>query len=275
MFQGEDATAMMKFLARRTASLIPGASTFRFVQNASDPYKRDTQTVTDNENPELREFEKLVHIYAQNTPGWGGRNVLEIAGYKPRPAAINGITGEAMPNENQWIGFALPFRVTKFKDDPVLNEIVALGGAGLPRELIPRVLGGSQSASPFKLQGEEQRAIKEGVKLSDEERHRLGALLTQEVRDYNGDTMHEAMRREIESDDYADEKDGPSGGKAYRIARIYNEFLAEASDRLREEYPAIDIAIQRRKVERDGGRLPKSMEWLLDSQRELAGQSMR
>lgn len=273
--QGEDAGALVKVLSRRAATLIPGASVFRTVQNATDPVKRDTQTVEDNENPELREFEKLVHIFAQSTPGWGGRNALELAGYKPKPAAINGITGETIANENQWLGFVNPFRVTSLKNDPVLNELVALDGAGLPQELIPRVLGGSQAASPFKLQGDEMRSMKEGVKLSDEERHRLGVLLTSEVTDFNGDTMHEAMAREIETEEYADEKDGRSGGKAYKLASIYNQFLAEASDKLREEYPAIDIAIQRRQVERDGGRLPKSMEWLQDSAREMAGQSMR
>lgn len=273
--QGEDAGALIKVLTRRAATLIPGASVFRTVQNATDPVKRDTQTVTENEEPELREFEKLVHIFAQSTPGWGGRNALELAGYKPKPAAINGITGEVIANENQWLGFVNPFRVTTLKNDPVLNELVALDGAGLPQELIPRVLGGSQSASPFKLQGDETRSIKEGIKLSDEERHRLGVLLTSEVTDFNGDTMHEAMAREMETEEYQDEKDGRSGGKAYRLASIYNQFLDEAADKLREEYPAIDIAIQRRQVERDGGRLPKSMEWLQDSAREMAGQRMR
>ena len=275
MFTGEDAGAMLKFAARRGATLIPGASAFRTVQNATDPVKRDTQTVKDNENPELREFEKLVHIFAQSTPGWGGRNALELTGYKPKPAAINGITGEVVANENQWIGLVNPFRVTSLKNDPVLNELVALDGAGLPQELIPRVLGGGQAASPFKLQGDEMRQMKEGVKLSDEERHRLGVLLTSEVTDYNGDTMHEAMKREIETEEYKDEKDGRSGGKAYRLASIYHQFLTEAGDKLRDEYPAIDIAIQRRQVERDGGRMPKSMEWLQDSAREMAGQRMR
>ena len=157
----------------------------------------------------------------------------------------------------------------------MLNELVALDGAGLPQELVPRVLGGSQASSPFKLQGDEMRQMKEGVKLSDPERHRLAVLMTREITDYNGDTMHEAMAREIESPEYADEKDGRSGGKAYKLASIYHEFLNEAADKLREEYPGIDIAIQRRQVERDGGRLPKSMEWLQDSAREMAGQRMR
>lgn len=272
MGRGADMQATIKLLARRSATFIPGGSLFRNVQNATDPFKRDPQSVAHNENPELREFEKLVHIYAQNVPGWGGRNALEIAGYRPRPAARNGITGEKLANENQWLGFVNPFRITGFKNDKVLNEVVALEGAGLPQELIPRVLGGSQPGSPYKFQGNElARTIKEGVKLSDEERDRLGTLLTEEITDHNGDTMHQAMARRMEEEDWSDLKDGKDGGKAIELQRIYHQYLDEASRRLLEEYPRIDISIQRRQIMRDGRRIPKSMDDVTDERLQEVG----
>ncbi len=259
-----NAKSAMTWMARKAASAMPGGAAFRYAQNATDPVKHD---------PEIDEWKRLVDIFAQNAPGWGGRNALEAVGYKPRPAALNGLTGEEVPNENQWIGFVAPFRVSAKKDDVVINKIVDLAGAHLPKELIPHVVAGDAQPSPFKLQGqggqsEEERLIKEGVTLNDEQYRRLGELLTREVKDFNGNTMHGAMEDAINSPEFADLKGGPDGGQANQLRKIYHQFLKEATKQLREEYPDINYAILRRKLERDGRRMPKSMDWLLNEGRQ-------
>jgi hypothetical protein len=262
-FNGEDVGQMLTFMHKRFASLIPGAATGRLINRMTDSQRRETKTVSDNENPELREFETLVHLYTQNIPGWGHL----IPGTKPRPAMVHMITGEPMASENTWLSALSPIRVTTFRNDKVLNELVALEGAGLPME-IPRVIGGSQPASEFRLPGDEARQMREGVKLSDEERHRLGVLLTKEVTDNDGNTLHEALREVIESEDYEDATDGRYGGKATKIAEKFNEFLDEAERLLLEEYPKIDQIVTRRQLERGLGKLPKSMEDIKDFARE-------
>jgi len=261
MYKEGNAKPAMTWMARKTAALIPGGSFSRYINNATDPYQHE---------PEINEWKRLADIYAQNTPGWGGRNALELVGYKPRPAAINGITGEPVMNENQWLGLVAPFRVSSLKNDIVLDKLVELGGAQLPKDLIPKYLAGSAPANMFKLEGqdEEQRAIKEGVLLTNEQRDRLGVLLTKEVKDNDGNTMHEAMAAAIRDPDFEDEKGGPDGGQAHKLANIYHDFLKEASAQLRDEFPDIDIAIMRRKLERDGRRFPKSMDWLLNEGRQ-------
>jgi len=178
------------------------------------------------------------------------------------------ITGEPEASENTWLQALNPFQVTTHKNDPVLNELVALEGAGLPRE-IPRVIGGSQPGMGYKLSAQdEQRQIKEGVKLSQEERQRLGVLLTKEVTDSNGNTLHEALKDTIEADDWDDQTDGRDGGKAGRIQDVFNEFMDEAQAKLLDEYPKLNNVVQRRMLDRGMGKIPKSQSDLKDFARE-------
>lgn len=262
--RGEDVAKGLVFVHRRLANLIPGAATSRMFNKMTDDQRREMKTVTDNENPELREWSQLVNIYTQNLPGWGHL----LPGTKPRPAMVNMITGEPVANENTWLQALNPFQVTTHKNDPVLNELVALEGAGLPRE-IPRVIGGSQPGMGYRLSDQdEQRAIKEGVKLDETERQRLGVLLTKEVTDANGNTLHEALAELLDADDWDDQTDGRDGGKAGRIQDVFNMFMDEAQAKLLDEYPKLNQIVQRRQLERGMGKIPKSQEDLKDFARE-------
>jgi hypothetical protein len=258
--RGEDVGKGLEFVHRRLASLIPGAAIGRTFNRMTDDEKRERKLVVDNENPELREFSKLTSIYTQNIPGWGHL----IPGTKPRPAMVNMITGEPMPNENTWLGAINPFQQTTFKNDRVLNELVALNGAGLPKE-IPRIIGGSQPASDYKLPGDEAKQIKEGVILNDEERQRLGVLLTKEVEDSDGNTLHQSLGELMDSEEY---DDASETGKKTLVSKRFNFFLDKAERELREEYPKLDQVIARRQLERGLLKLPKSMEDIKDFARE-------
>jgi len=265
--RGEDARLLLEALHRRIATLIPGAAIWRLGNKATDDQKRERKTVIDNENPELREFATLVNIYKQNIPGWGGKSPIDLVYGEPTPAMVNMVTGEPVPAENTWLMAIFPFQQSTFKNDKVLNELVALEGAGLPRE-IPRVIGGSQPASPFKLPGQEEKQMREGVLLSNQERQRLGVLLTKESDD-SGDTLHEAMKALMDTDEYQDASDGRYGGKATLMAQTFNGFLDRAEEQLREEYPRVDQVIVRRQLERGLGKLPKSMDDMKDAMREM------
>ena len=259
--RGDSIEKMLEYVHRRMASLIPGASLSRFVNQAVSDTKSERKVVKDNEDPELRELDRLTGIYKQNLPGWG-----TLYG-KPYPALSHMITGEPIANENTWLGAISPFRVSTNKNDVVLNELAALDGAGLPREL-PRVVGGPQPASPFKLPGEEEKAIREGVLLSTEERGRLSVLLTKEIKSEDGETLHEALKTLIESDDYKEQKDGKYGGKATRIALLFNSYLEQAERALFEEYPRLGQIVQRRQLERGLQKLPTGME---DQENDMRG----
>jgi hypothetical protein len=262
--RGEDVARGLVFVHKRLASLIPGAAPARLFNKMTDDQRRELKTVTENDNPELREWSQLVHIWTQNIPGWGHL----IPGTRPRPAMVHMITGEPIANENTWLQAINPFQVTTHRNDPVLNELVALEGAGLPRE-IPRVVGGQQPGSEFRLSAnDEARIIKEGVKLNEEERQRLGVLLTKEVTDYNGDTLHEALTALIETDEYDDAKDGRDGGKAGMIQDVFNTFMEQAQNQLFEEYPELQHIVLKRQLERGLGRIPKSQDDLADFARE-------
>jgi hypothetical protein len=258
------ADPLMTWGARKAAATIPGAATWRYLQNASGAERLESKTVSDNENPELRQWEKLGNILRQNIPGWGSHDVSELAGYKPKPAVMNPTTGEVIPNENQWLGFVSPSRVSTLKDDWAMHESVRLGGA-LPSEL-PRVIGGSQGPSSFKLENDPMKQIREGVKLSDEERHRLGVILTREVTDHEDRTLHESLNTLKGDEDYQDASDE---GKAAMMKNRYGAFLLQAEEKLRGEYKSIDIAVQRRKGERDLNKFPKSMEDMKDPIRQM------
>ncbi len=250
-------TELLRWVNRRVANLIPGAALMRTVARASDPVKRDDVTVSGP--PAMREASELVTVYMKQVPGWS----------KHRPPIRNMITGEPIPAESGWLGALLPYQVTTNPNDPVLNEIVALEGAGLPRE-VPRVLGGTRPRDSISVKAVNPR---EGVLLTDDERNELTRLLTKHGHPaYEGRTLHQELARLIESEEYKDASDGKDGGKALLIRRTFRAYLDQAEDAFLEKNREVATVIARRQLERDLGRLPSSMEDLKSPVRELVDQ---
>ena len=119
---------------------------------------------------------------------------------------------------------------------------------GLPRE-VPRVLGGSapQDAGSVRLQ---EPSPKEGVRLSDTERSRLTEILTHDVKDSDGLTLHARLAALIATPEYTSQTDGRDGGKAYLVRKTFAAYLAEAEARFEQENPAIGETILKRKQAR-------------------------
>jgi hypothetical protein len=237
----------MKALAKRTAALMPGAALGRVAARATDDAKRESQTV-EHTDPEFREVAILLNEFKRQVPGWS----------QTRPAMRNMITGEKVPVEGGWLGQLSPFQVTVNKNDPVLNELVALDGAGLPKE-IPRIIGGARPAAGTLAVPKPG----EGVRLSDKERERLTDLLTSGVKDATGRTLYEALSDMVqgpgvEHQMYLDQSEGRDGGKAAMVQLTFHAFLDMAEAQLREEYPELGLAVTRRQTERDLQKLPKS-----------------
>jgi hypothetical protein len=249
MRTGDSVEKGAKWLANRLASYVPGAAIGRLAANMSDTEKRDFKSVSDNENPEVREFEILKNVLKAEVPGWS----------KTRPAIPNMLTGEPLPNENSWFGGLSPARISTLKNDPVLRESVSLGGAGLPKEL-PRAIGGSAPPSPYKFQGDEERQVREGVLMNDKERARLGTILTKEIEDENGNNLHDSLLEMIQSDEYKDQSDGPNGGKALMWGERFHGFMEQAQRKLLDENSRLDAAVTHRKLLRDLGKLPNSQQ---------------
>lgn len=262
MQRGESVDEGLKYLAKRTASLIPGAALTRALASSSDDVQRENKTVAEAP-PELRELQIVVNTFRAQYPGWS----------QTRPAKMNMITGEPIPNEKGWMGMFLPFQLSTNKNDPVLNELVALDGAGLPKEM-PRVVGG---VPPKGVTSIHAATLREGVLLSDPERTRLTELLTKDVKDPEGRTLYETLHAAIvgpgwEHDQYMDQSETRDGGKALFVRRTFNAFLREAEHRLLDEYPNLDNIVQRRKMERSLGRLPSSLESMRDPMMQMIPQ---
>jgi hypothetical protein len=258
--KGESVEKLMQAAENRLVSYVPGAAAMRLVANATDDQKRDRKRVIDNEHPELRQLDTLLNTFKAVVPGWS----------KTRPAIPNMITGEPLASENSWLGALSPFQYSTLKQDKVLQELVALNGSGLPKEL-PRAIGGSAPPSPFKFQGDEEREVREGILMSDQERSRLGTILTKEIEDDNGNTLHKALTELMDTDEYNDASDGRFGGKSRLMASKFQEFMGQAQQQLLDEYPKLDAAVRQRKILRDLGQLPKSME---DQKPDLLQQGM-
>lgn len=247
--KGESVEKLMQAVENRLVSLVPGAAAMRLAANATDDQRRDRKRVVDNDHPELREMDTLLNTFKAIVPGWS----------KTRAAIPNMITGEPLPSENSWLGALSPFQFSTLKTDKVLKELVALDGAGLPKEL-PRAIGGNAPPSPFKFPGDEEREVREGILMSDSERARLGTILTKEIEDGDGNTLHKALTELMDTDEYKDASDGRFGGKSRLMASKFQEFMGQAQQQLLEEYPKLDAAVRQRKMARDLGQLPKSME---------------
>lgn len=248
----------IRFASKRLAALVPGSAILRSTANALDDIRRESKSVV-GDDPETREVAILMNEIKREIPGWSAT----------RPAKLNMVTGEPIMYEGgNFPGSPLisPFLVTTNNNDPVLNEIIALGGAGLPRE-IPRVIGGAPPSGGVRLM---PVSPKEGVMLSDEERVRFTRIATKEVKDYNGDTLYRALGRLMRSDEYKDQSDGPDGGKALAVRSVFNSFLHEAEQQLYEDYPALVTVVRKRQLERGLGRLPKSLEDMKPGLRQLA-----
>lgn len=240
---------LMTAVENRLVTAVPGAALMRLVANATDEQRRDRKRVIDNEYPELREVDTLLNTFKAIVPGWS----------KTRPAIPNMVTGEPLPSENSWLGALSPFQFSTLSKDKVLTELVALDGAGLPKEL-PRAIGGSSPPSPFKFPGDEEREVREGILMSDKERARLGQILTKEVEDDDGNTLHKALAELMDTEEYKDASDGRFGGKSRLMASKFQEFMGLAQQQLLDEYPKLDAAVRQRKVMRDLQQLPKSQE---------------
>lgn len=257
--RGESPEALMKALTRRVAGLVPFAALGRLGARMGDDVKRERQTV-EHTAPEWRDVDIAVNVFKEMVPGWS----------KTRPAVLNMITGEPIPAEGGWLGKLLPFQVTTNRNDVVLNELVALHGAGLPRE-VPRVIGGAKPPDGVRMQPPRPG---EGVRLSDVERQRLTELLTRDVKDGMGRTLYEALHAMIagpgiEHTMYEDASDGRDGGKAQMVQQTFHDFLETAEVELKHEFPQLGEVIERRRFERDLGRLPKSQEAQKPMLREL------
>lgn len=255
----DNINAALKFIARRAAALTPGAALGRAIARATDTAVRETRTVPEAP-PEWREVQVLINEFRKAVPGWS----------QTRPALRNLITGEPIPMETGWLGLVSPFQITTNRNDPVLNEIAALEGASLPRE-IPRVIGGRRPSDGVTVHEADPR---EGVLLTDSERAELAVLLTSKVKDYQGRTLYQALRDMIvgpgiEHELYADASDGKDGGKAAMIRATFRGFLEEAEQRLLARHPDLASVVQRRQFERAIGRLPRSAEGLIDPLRQM------
>jgi hypothetical protein len=258
--RGESPDAMLKWVSRRAASLVPGAALGRTIARATDDVKRETQTVDDNVPPELREVSRFLNQLKAEVPGWS----------KTRPAVKNMLTGEPLPMEGGWLGAILPYQVTTNRNDVVLNEVAALDGAGLPKE-VPRVIGGSKPPAGVRMEAPKPG---EGVRLSDAERDRLTTLLTSEVKDARGNTLYEALHAMIAGpgalhEQYVDQSDGRDGGKSLMVRQTFHDYLEMAEVLLRRENPQLGAVIAQRQLERALGRLPKSQESQKPALREL------
>ncbi|MGH6692391.1 MAG: hypothetical protein ACREF4_17120, partial [Gammaproteobacteria bacterium] len=259
--RGESAEQLMKWVQRRAASVMPGAALGRNLSRASDAVVRESKTVSDTD-PETtrREVDTLVNEIKKQVPGWS----------QTRPAVINIITGEPIPMEGGWLGAILPYQVTTNKGDAVLQTIAELDGAGLPKEL-PRILSGTRPASPFAVR---EPSPREGVRLSDHERHRLGVLLTKEMKDSQGRTLYEALHARVagdgwEHENFKDQSDGRWGGKSLEIATVWNAYMDMAEAKLLEEFPKLLTVVKRRNLEFNMGRLPSSQEEMKDPMRQM------
>ena len=252
---------MLEWVGKRAASLVPFGALGRNLARSASDVERETRTV-DDAPPELREMDTVINQFRQTVPGWSDT----------RPAKMNMITGEPVPAESGWLGFALPYQISSNANDKVLNELVALGGAGLPKE-VPRVLGGNMPRDNIIVK---ESDIKEGVLLTDDERTEFTRLLTHAKND-EGRTLHQELNHQMfeDNEDYKDASKGRDGGRAQIIKQIFREFYITAEEKFKEGHPEVANVIERRQLERDLGRLPSSMEDMKDPMRQMLEEDQR
>jgi hypothetical protein len=252
--RGESSKEAMKWLERRALSLVPLSALGRQVAKSVDPERRETKLVTEAP-PEQREMNEYWAEVMKTVPGWSSS----------RPAVINIVTGESMKNEGGLLGLILPYQISTNKNDYVLNNIIALHGAGLPKEMV-RVIGGNMPRDSVILK---EADIKEGVLLSDNERTELTKYVTRD-KDDEGRTLYQALEHLMRNDpEYQDASGGQFGGKAALVRDKWREFYNAGLEKFLTKHPEVANILQNRQLERDLNRLPSSMEDMKDPMRQM------
>jgi hypothetical protein len=229
--------AMERFVNNRLASLMPGAALGRTIVRDAPVGLGGTVT-----QPDAKTTGDAVGIWDE-VQALQKTFMAQIPGFASQlPARRNMINGEPILRGESLAGVT-PYAVTTQTHDPVLEEVFYnQKGAGLPMEP-PRVIGGSQPTALGQL--DDPTAAKEGVRLTEKERSTLIDHLTQDK--VGGKNLHDRLEQVINSAGYQKLSDGPSGGKALEIRKVYQGFLMNAEAQTKKDYPDLaQIVIQRR-----------------------------
>jgi hypothetical protein len=239
--------AMERFVNNRLASLMPGAALGRTIVRDAPVGMGGTVTQPDakptGDNVGIwEEVQALRKTFMAQIPGFASQ----------LPARRNMITGEPIIRGESALGVT-PYAVTTQTSDPVLEEVFyKQQGAGLPLEP-PRVLGGSQPTALGQLDPSD---FKEGVRLTEKERSTLIDHLTQDK--LGGKNLHDRLEQVINSAAYQKLSDGPSGGKALEIRKVYQGYLMSAEARTKDDYPELAQIVIQRRIARAQGLLAPS-----------------
>lgn len=143
------------------------------------------------------------------------------------PAARNPITGDAIRTPAGWGPDMLsPALVTTNPRDPVIDEVLA---NKIDLAAVPWYVGGTlPDAGP---QITEPRATA-GLRLTPEEHDRWVTLMTEDVKDGRGRTLHGALTDLVASEKYQQQSTGPDGGRALLIKSLFQTYREQAKARL-------------------------------------------
>lgn len=180
----------------------------------------------------LTEFEQILNTIKAGLPGFSDT----------LPADMNYVTGEdIMYPPGLGPDLISPVLVTRLSNDPVLAEIVKNKVALTPP---PKALGGQRSYTGLQMTPE--AATEQAIPLTGHEYRQLLEIQTREIKDGNGNTLHQALTGLVTSGEYLAFEPGKDSERAWQIKKLYGAFHKAAIAEWRSRNPDFDEAIKAR-----------------------------
>jgi hypothetical protein len=233
---------LFQYLRSQLTSYAPAA--FREIRLFTDPARREAQRAPlSGAYPEGSWWQQIMSVwdaYKAATPGLS--DAKDAEGNFLYPPDRDFFTGQP-----QFVT-GIPF-VTRTKPapppDPVWAEVERLHGAGLTQ--LPDAIGAGATQEQMPLVPQVDYARPSTfVRLTPPEKDRWAVLMTQGVRDPEGRTFHGAMQALIGSALYRQQADPMKASLLQQQATLFRKMGEEA---LRKEYPLLDSAIRRKRME--------------------------